>query len=202
MSTLDLAEPRYSETQLIPKGARIFVIPKGEDGTPSEACSIAVPGDCIPGGGGTVGDWITHWREEVQKLSIKDMVDFFARFGKDTPESIKNQGPELERLLQLMGKNLSEFAQETFNVYNDNITNVMNILADNTVEINPDKVAVVIGRYFNPMLPESDRSVLPCSVLVSTGALIIATFLTGGISTIFADTAPALGTAACTLIYS
>ncbi|MFV1457585.1 hypothetical protein [Bacillus mycoides] len=33
-----------------------------------ESCSIAKPGDCIPGGG-TIGDWFTHWGQKIATQS-------------------------------------------------------------------------------------------------------------------------------------
>lgn len=185
-----------SENRLFPEGTPLFVLPE------AEACSITTPGDCLPGGGGTVGDWITHWKEELEKMSINDITDFFKHFGKEPPEEVKNSGPDFKRLISLMDMDEKKFCEETFNAYNANITDCMKIGEGNKIELDPDKIGVVLGNYFNQRLPENERQISACSVIVSTGLIVVATLVTSGVGTILTASAPALGAAACTLIYS
>ncbi|PEZ84857.1 hypothetical protein COK25_10200 [Bacillus cereus] len=162
-----------------------------------EACSITNPGDCIPGGGGTLGDWLTHWRDELTRIASGN----FAKMFEDLGVAISNiRFDEVERLLTIMDMDKEQFTIESLSVYYRNKREIFNAA---TNEYNWDLLGNYLAPHFNAMLPDEERQLAACSLLISTAVLLVAAFLTNGAAaTLLTNTAPGIGLAACTLIYS
>lgn len=163
-----------------------------------EACGFGRPGDCFPGGGGDIGKWFTHWGEELRKF-VDQSVNLADLFTKLNLVAAAVDLAEVERLLKVMDMDKAQFTDESRYVFYQH-KNEIYIKLNETY--NWDVLAKHLAPHFNAKLPEGERKLSACSVLVSTAVPIVATTLTNGAAAaILTNTAPGLGLAACTLIY-